>query len=1155
MNIKDILQRDPASPLVNQGQARIADRANEKVMQELKGELSMFVCKGQYADGMQRIIESYLANLSQTSQKAAWLSGFFGSGKSQLSKVLAHLWADTKFDDDGTTARTLVKAMPDELRNLLRELDTAGKRAGGLLAAAGALPSGTTDNVRLTILSVLLRAVGLPDQYAQAQFCLWLHDQGYFSKVKSCVEQAGKIWVPELNNLYVSGYIARAVLACDPKFAANEVEARKTLREQFPQRVTDITTGEFLSTFKRGLKLAGRDGRVPCTILVLDEVQQYIGQSQQRSTLVSEVAEAVSKQLDSYVIMVGAGQSALTDVPLLQRLMDRFTIRVSLSDTDVETVTREVLLDKKPTAKSAVRDMLDTYSGEVSRQLQGTRIGETAEDRDVIIRDYPLLPVRRRFWEQCFRQVDAAGMQSQLRSQLRIIHDAVAKIGERNLGAVIPGDELFEALAPEMVNTGVLLREINERIINLSKDRTPEGLLARRICGLVFLIGKLSRDPGADIGVRATKEHIADLLVDDLAADNGKLRSAVEAALKKLEADGVLMRVGEEYRLQTKEGSEWDREFRIQQSKLQSNDADLQFRRDALLNAEADAIVRSLKVTQGAAKESRQLVINRGDTPPVLNGDGIPVWIRDGWSCSEKELVDAARTAGSDGPILYVFIPRQSADDLRRFIIDAEAAQRTLDLKGVPTTQEGTEAQQSMKSRHDLAAQQCDSLVKQIVGNAKVFQGGGNEMFQLTLEEKLRDAANASLIRLFPRFNEADAPASAWEAAIKRAREGSDQPFQPINNYAGPTEQHPVCQQVLATIGAGKTGAEVRKALKASPCGWPQDAIDAALIALHRSQHVTATLNGTQVPLGQLDQNKISKSEFRVERTTLSAKDRIAIRRVYMAIGIQCKSGEEGLKAAEFLSALTSLAASAGGPPPLPAPPATTDIEDMKRLVGNDQLVAIKNSAATLEKRISDWTKLKALADQRKPVWDLVERLARHAAGVAAAAEQLKQVEAIRDSRMLLDTPDPATPVRAALADVLRKAANDAHAAHEKAYAEGMAVLEGNSTWQRVSPKDRAQILAQVGLAPPEKLDIATDDALVTSLDLQSIAARQAEVAAVSGRVLQALELAAKLLEPKVRTIKVMSATLRTDGDVRDWLARHEQVLLEAVKDGPVFVS
>ena len=70
MKIKDILQRDPSThPLVNQGQARITGHSNAKELDELRGELSTFVCEGQYADGIQRILQSYLSNLSQTSQR------------------------------------------------------------------------------------------------------------------------------------------------------------------------------------------------------------------------------------------------------------------------------------------------------------------------------------------------------------------------------------------------------------------------------------------------------------------------------------------------------------------------------------------------------------------------------------------------------------------------------------------------------------------------------------------------------------------------------------------------------------------------------------------------------------------------------------------------------------------------------------------------------------------------------------------------------------------------------------------------------------------------------------------------------------------------------------------------------------------------------
>lgn len=1154
MNIKDVLQRDPSThPLVNQGQARIADRDDDRSRQELRAELSTFVCEGQYAEGMQRILSSFLTNLQHTSQKGAWVSGFFGSGKSHLLKMLCHLWQDTEFPD-GSTARSLVPALTPDLRALLRELDTAGKRAGGLFAAAGALPSGSTDNVRLTVLGLILRGADLPEQYAQAQFSLWLLDQGYYDRVQKAVAEAGKDWRSELNNLYVSGPIARAVLACDPQFAASEAEARKTIKAQFPQPATDISTGEFLTAIKRVLRLKGSSGRLPCTVVVLDEVQQFIGDSIERSVLVTEVAEALSKQLDSHVIVVGAGQSALSEVQLLQKLLDRFTIRVPLSDTDVETVTRKVLLQKKPSAVAQVEQVLEAHAGEVSRQLQGTRIGETADDRAIRVDDYPLLPVRRRFWEHCFRTVDLAGTQSQLRSQLRIIHDAVAKVADRPLGAVVPADELYEALAPEMVNTGVLLREINERIIGLSKDGTPAGALARRIAGLVFLIGKLPRESGADIGVHATKEHVADLLVSDLRADNGKLRSEVEVALERMVSDGALMKVGDEYRLQTREGSEWDRDFRNRQARLGNDEVTLQTERERLLYGEIGKVVNGLKVQQGQARETRRLEASREQVPPTVTGEGIPVWIRDAWSTSEREFVEAARRAGANSPIAFVFIQKQAAEELRRLVIEAKAADETLRGRGHPTTDEGQEARRGMESRLTLAMRRRDELVRQIVDNAKVFQGGGSEVLQVTLEDKLREAALASLTRLFPRFSEADASALAWDAVIKRAKDGADQPFLPVG-HAGNAEDHAVCRQALGTIGTGMTGTAVRKALGGSPFGWPQDAIDAALLALHRTQHLTASLNGAPVPLGQLDQNRIAKAEFRVERATLTAAERIKVRKLFGLAGIACKSGEEAGKASEFLAAVRQLAASAGGEAPLPASPDTTDIEDLSRLVGNEQLAALKNMAAELEGRIGAWKKARELAAQRLPVWRTLEQLARHAASLPAAEDMIAQVEAVRSGRLLLQVTDPVSPLRATLAGIMRSALGEANALRQEAYAAARATLATDETWARIGAGDQARILAQVELAPPPVDDIGTDEGLISALDRESLAARRAQATAIPERVRAALTWAAKLLEPKVQAMRVEGALLRTSAELRDWLARQESALANALKRGPVQVS
>lgn len=1149
MKIKDVLQRDPAvHPLVNQGQARISDSRNERAQAELRGELETFVCEGQYADGIQKIVRSFLDNHGKTSQRGAWVSGFFGSGKSHLLKMLCHLWQDTPFPD-GSSARSLVPSIPEDLRELLRELDTAGKRAGGLIAAAGALPSGTTDNVRLTILAIVLRAVGLPEQYPQARFCLWLHSQGLFDQVKASIEAGGKSFERELNNLYVSGPIARSIIACDAQFASGEAEAKQLLKAQFAPQSSDITTDDFLRVMKEALRLAGRDGRVPCMLLVLDEVQQYIGESSDRSVLVTEVAEAVSKQLDSHVMIVGAGQSALTDVQLLQKLMDRFTIRVPLSDAEVETVTRKVLLQKKPTTVAEIRSMLDKHAGEVSRQLQGTRIGEVVEDRAVIVDDYPLLPVRRRFWESCFRQIDAAGTKSALRSQLQIIHLALAKRSGQHLGTVIPADELYEQLASDMMNTGVLLREIYERVIKVGQQ---DGVLAQRICSLVFLIGKLPRESGADIGVRATKDHLADLLINDLSADNGKLRSEVESLLKKLSDQAVLMQVGDEYRLQTREGSEWDREFRNRQTKLNNDDAAIQFKRDQLLYGEVDKTVRAIRVIQGAAKEPRQFLIHREQTAPTVDGGSVPIWIRDGWSCSEKDVLDAARAAGTDSPILFVFIPRQSADDLRRLIVEADATQQTLDFKGNPTGPEGIEARQSMDSRRVRAVDARNRLIRDVIANTKVYQGGGSEVLLTALDERIKTATEASLVRMFPRFKDADS--AAWEAVIKRAREGADHPFQPTGHTEA-TEKHAVCQQVVSTIGAGKSGSDVRKTLGASPFGWPRDAVDAALIALHRLQHITATLNGQAVTLGQLDQNKVPKAEFRVEHATLSVGDRLILRKLFQALGVSCKSGEEAVRASEFLTGLVALAKAAGGDAPAPAGPATTEIEDIQRLVGNEQLVAIKNKASDWEDRIKDWGATRDLIAMRLPAWGIVGRLAKHAANIPEAKPHLDQIEAIRSQRLLLEAADPVNTVRQGLAGLLREAVQKAHAAHEAAFVSANAALAANSVWAKLQASDQDAIKATVGLTAPSKPDVATDEALADTLDRKPLSGLQAEIDAIAGRVNQAIERAARLLEPKVQTVTLERSTLRDATEVEAWVERQKALLLSKVAAGPVLVN
>lgn len=1147
MKNRQLFQRDPAvSKLLNDGVAAVREAASDKEIETLRYELEHFVCEGQYEDGLIRILESYLGSVSSTTQPAAWVSGFYGSGKSHLLKMFRHLWVDTRFAD-GATARSLAR-LSQAVQDLLRELDTLGKRSGGLHAASGTLPSGGGESVRLALLSIVLASKGLPEALPQAQFCRWLQKNGIFDRVKAAVEAAGKEFFGELHDLYVSPILAKAVLDADPDFAADLKQARAALRAQFPV-VDDVSTNDFIRLVREVLSI---DKQMPCTVIVLDEIQLFIGNDPDRSTDVQDVAEALCKQLDSRMLLIGAGQTALAgNLPMLQRLSGRFTIPVELSDADVETVTRRVVLAKKADKKKSIEDILNAHAGEIDRQLAGTRISACAEDRDISVDDYPLLPVRRRFWEHVLRAVDVPGTASQLRTQLKIVHEAVRQTAEAPIGTVVPADFIFSQLHPDLLRSGMLLREIDETIRNLN-DGKDDGQLAQRLCGLIFLIRKLPREAVADIGVRATPEMLADLLVSDLANDGTQLRKEIPRILKKLVDAGRLIKLDEEYSLQTRESSEWDREFRNRQTRLNSDMTSLASKRGSFMSAACQETLKGIKLAQGKCKEPRKLLVHFGTEAPPAGGTHIPVWVRDGWGEKESTVVNDARAAGSDSAIIYVYVPKGSADDLQKAIVEYEAAKSTLDFKGTPTTDEGREARNAMATRVATAEAARNLIVKDVIDSAKVFQGGGGERYELNLVAKVEAAALASLDRLFPSFKDADD--NRWASVINRAKSGDEAALSAVDWTDAP-EKHPVCAAVLSEVGAGKRGKEVRDAFEASPYGWPRDAVDAALITMQTTRHLRATHKGMTLSQGQLDQAKISMTDFRTETVTINAKDRIKLRKLFHDAGVDCKPNEETSKAPDFLALLVKLADHAGGEPPMPARPATAHLETLRGFGGTEQLAEILKQHDTLAQQAKDWGKLAEVASKRKPAWETLCTLLKHLGAMPGAEELRKQADAVKSERRLLDASDPVPDIRKAVIDALRAAVTAAYAEYEKTHNEQMAALTASDNWEKLKADQRKQILAEEGIDGLPALSLGTEADLLRTLEQTLLPAWKTRTDALPQQFARAAMAAAKLLEPKTQSVHLTSGTLKTEQEVNAWLAGTEKNLLEKLKNGPIVIS
>jgi hypothetical protein len=1151
MQNRDIYIKPPKeNRLVNNGVAEVSEDHSGAAQAILRHELETFVCDGQYQKGLETILEKFLLNLDAgTEQPGVWISGFYGSGKSHLAKMLRTLWTDYQFTD-GATARSLAK-LPTGVFEHLKELSTQGKRYGALHAAAGKLGAGAGDKVRLALLGIVFKSKGLPEQFNQAQLVLWLKREDILSQLESELNSTGRSLTQELPHMYVSNHLAKALLKIKPELAHTEADALKLLKEQFPQ-VTDITSEQMTSTIETAL---AEDGKFPLTLVVLDEVQQYIGTDAEKAFQIQEVTETLSKHFNGKLLFVGTGQSALSGMPNLQRLMGRFPVQLMLGDWDVENVTRQIILAKKPSAQVEVEQVWRNNLGEISRHLRGTKLEHVTDDENVLTSDYPLLPVRRRFWERVLRTIDTTGTVSQLRSQLRVVHESVLATAEAPLGHVVSGDFLYDQIAANLVSTAQLPREVFDNVQRFAAGDDSAQLKAK-LLKLIYLINKLPADAAMDIGLKATQEALADLLVTDLSAGSSELRKKLPDLLDELQnKDRLVMALaggsGTEYRLQTRESSAWYDEFRAQEAELKSAPQRVEQKRADLLKSRFGEVLKKVRVVQGKDNVERRLTPTYDDNLPKDHDKNLYLWIQDGWQTEEKSVIAEAKAKSSDNPTLFLFLPAQHKTELTNAIVALEAARTTLQKKGSPSTEEGRDAQRSMESRQRTAEKELAELLDQLFAGVRLFQAGGQEAVDGNdLADRINRAAKSSTIRLYHQFDTADH--DQWSKVLDDARKGNLEAMKAVG-HTQEADKHPVCQKLLAYIGPGKKGAEIRDNFEAPPFGWPRDAIDGALYTLLAAGHIKATdTTSKPVDCRSLDRAKLTQANFQRESVNITPPQLIKIRSLFSAVGVPCQPKEELIKVPLLLAKLREQAAKAGGQAPAPETPKLTVIETIEAQTGNAQLLELFNRYDELVGLSKSWTKTAEDISKRLPVWRKLNQLLSHAKALGPYAALKAEVDAIEAQRYLLAEPDPVRPLLDKTVDLLRQALKTKLDAFQQTFDQQQAQLQADADWNKLTEPQQTELNSKHNLAGLGTLGIGTPEQLQDALDDCDLDHWVSRTQALPNRFEAARHAAIQLLKPNVVHVALPKRTLNNEAELKAWLLEIETLLQAKLKQGPI---
>lgn len=1144
MKNRSVYLKDPATrKLVNEGVASVNDDKTRKALEVLRYELETFVCDGQYQKGLEHILFTYLKNIDQAQQPAVWVSGFYGSGKSHLVKMLRALWVNTEFED-GATARGIAN-LPQNISDQLKELSTQAKRHGGLHAASGTLGSGASGSVRLALLRIVFKSAGLPEQYPVARFVMWLKKEGIYETVREYVQQHGYEWEEELDNFYVAQGLHDALASAKPNLFSSPTVCVETLNNLYPN-VADISSDEMIKALQLALTTGGK---FPLTLIVLDEVQQYINEDSQRSMDVQEVVEACSKNIGGKLLFIGSGQTAVTGTSNLKKLEGRFTIRVELSDSDVDTVIRKVILSKKAEAISPIEQMMNSNLGEISRHLSGTTIGHRQDDIPYFAQDYPILPIRRRFWEKSLRTLDQTGTDSQLRNQLSMIHKVIQTNLDESLGHVVPADYLYFDCADKLLQSRIVPRKVHEKTMRWVNGSEDERLMARA-CGLVFLINKLASSNN-EVGIKSTIDTIADLLVDDLSVGSSALRSKLPGLLNKCE---LLMKVGDEYRIQTEESTAWNDEFLSQRNQLANEAHRIESERSDRLRRTFGELVKRLSLTQGNSKVTRDIHSIFDSQLPSDSDKKTYLWIRDGWSIDENSVRVEARQAGNQSPTIFVFIPKRSADDLRHHLIDYKAASATLDKRGVPNTPEGSEARSAMETTRQTAEGKIRELLNDAFSGARVFQGGGNEILGNNLQEMVLEASGNSLKRLFPQFDIADH--SSWDKVYSRAKQGAPDALKAVG-YEGEPVNNPVCKAILGVIAGGKKGADIRTHFEGAPYGWSGDAVDGGIQVLLVAGQIRAQdERGQTIDPKDLERKALGKALLKVESTTVTTAQRIQIRKLLQKVGLQAKQGEESLCVPEFLQKMQCLADSAGGEAPKPARPDSKPLDEIRLLSGNEQLLALYNQRDELAQLHTDWKEQTEKIEKRWPSWLKLKELLRHAENLPDAEVYIAQKKNIEGQRFLLAEPDFITPMVSSVVQLLREELNRLDTAYSEKHEEGMLRLGKDNNWIQLEPEQKNNLLGEqlLTLKHRPEIRVQTTEDILATLNKFGLSSLRDRVIALPGRFEQIIVQAAELLEPKAQFITVPRRTLKTEDDIDAWVEEVKVQLKAALDKGPIVI-
>jgi hypothetical protein len=503
-----------------------------------------------------KLLRGLAADLArQPELPAAWISGFYGSGKSSFAKLLGLALDGVVLPDNRTLAEALLARDDSPKAQEFRQAWHAVYDTIDPIAVVFDLGAVARDDE--PIHSAVKRQV-----QARLDYCTISH---YVAEHELKLELDGK-W---------QAFLAQAARTLGRPWS--EARQGQLVEEDFshvmhdmqPERYTDpmswidsragmqsgigTSVAETTQAIRDMLRL-----RAPgkTLFLVIDEVSQYIHQNTNRMLALQSFVADLGQKLQGQVWLFATGQQQLEDTDddsNIGKLKDRFPphLRVHLAATNIRDVVHKRLLRKAPTQEADLRARFQEHRSDL--KLYGYACDAITEEDFLEV--YPMLPGHVDLLMQITsnlrtRSTRVRGDDQAIRGLLQLLGELfrTQRLGEEELGTLVTLDRIYEVLQ------SALDADMQNSLARLfAHEDVMTDDMAIKVAKAVALLEQMQEQEPT------TATLVSQCLYARLGMGNNE--PAVTQGLEKLRHLGLLSYSEKHgYKIQSSAGQEWQRE-------------------------------------------------------------------------------------------------------------------------------------------------------------------------------------------------------------------------------------------------------------------------------------------------------------------------------------------------------------------------------------------------------------------------------------------------------------------------------------------------------------------------------------------------------------------------------------------------------------------